>query len=116
MEKTNEDNVVSNMRCDIYEKNNVFTIEMELPGYKKNDINVDCDNGYLTITAKRDNTVDQKLNKVIRQERVYGKYERQFHVGEVDSNKIIATFENGLLKLSIPKLDVKKGTKSIKIK
>lgn len=107
------------MKCDIYEKDGVFYLEMDIPGYDKNDVDIQIDdNDYLTITAEKTSINDDVDNKnYIRKERVYGKYQRSFYIGEIDKNSIEASFENGILKISMPKKEDEKLTsKKIEIK
>ena len=107
------------MKCDIYERDGVFYLEMDIPGFDKNDVDIQIDdNDYLTITAEKASVNDDMDNKnYIRKERVYGKYQRSFYVGEIDKNAIEASFENGILKISMPKKEEEKLTsKKIEIK
>ena len=115
-----KDNNFGKMKCDIYEKNGVYYLEMDIPGFDKKDVNIEIDeNDYLTITAEKnseDNEEDDKKN-YIRQERSYGKYQRSFYLGDVDKDKIDASFENGILKVSMPKKEeVKSSKQTIEIK
>ena len=101
------------MKCDIYEKEVNYHIEMDIPGFKKNEISVETKDGYLTIKAEKhseENEQDEKKN-YIRRERVYGKYERSFYLGDLDEDNIHASFEDGMLKIEVPKkeeVDTKK--------
>lgn len=94
-----------NMKCDIYEKEGCYHIEMDIPGFSKEDISVETKDGYLTITAiKNDEVNEEDANKnYIRRERSYGKYERSFYLGDLDQDKIDAEFSNGVLKITVPK-------------
>ena len=98
------------MRCDIYEKDGRVHIEMDVPGYDKNDINVDVEDGILTIEAKTSNEIVDEGKNYYRKERVSGSFKRQFNVGDVDDNEIKAKFNNGVLEVSFPK-EVKRETK-----
>ena len=104
------ENDFGKMKCDIYEKDGVFYLEMDIPGFDKNDVNIEIDdNDYLTITAEKSSSVNETENKnYIRKERTYGKYQRSFYVGNVDKNAIEATFLNGILKISMPKKEEEK--------
>ena len=116
---TVKDNDFGKMKCDIYEKDGVFYLEMDIPGFDKNDVDIQIDdNDYLTITAEKTSVNDDIDNKnYIRKERVYGKYQRSFYIGEIDKNAIEASFENGILKISMPKKEEEKLTsKKIEIK
>lgn len=106
-----------NMKCDIYEENNNYHIEVDIPGFDKKDISVEVKDGYLTISAVKNNEVEDKDSKrnYIRRERVYGKYERSFYVGDLDEDKINAEFNNGMLKIIVPKKEKQENKKIIEI-
>ena len=104
------------MKCDIYEEDNTYFIEMDIPGFQKGDIQVECNNGNLVITAEKTQKEDNTSKKYIRRERVYGKYTRSFYLGDVDEENISAEFMDGILKLSIPKQAEKDSRKFIEIK
>ena len=91
------------MKCDIYEKDDKCNIEVDVPGFDKKDINVECKNGYLTITAKKEEKEEDSDKNYIRKERSYGEYSRSFYVGDVDANLINAKFNNGTLCITVPK-------------
>lgn len=94
-----------NMKCDIYEKNGVYHIEMDVAGFAKEDISIEVKNGCLTIKAEKNSeTNEEDSNKnYLRRERVYGKYERSFDLGDLDQDKINAQFNNGVLEITVPK-------------
>lgn len=108
----------SNMKCDIYEKDGDYHIEMDIPGFNKEDISVEVKNGYLTISAEKSNETNEedKHKKYICQERTYGKYQRSFYVGDIEPNEVNAEFKNGMLKLVIPKKEKTDNKKYIEIK
>lgn len=107
----------SKMKCDIYEENNKYFIEMDIPGFTKEDIKIECNNGNLVISAeKTKNEEENTSKKYIRRERVYGKYTRSFYLGDVDEDHIEAAFVDGMLKLTIPKLEERETKKFIEIK
>ena len=106
----------SDMRCDIYEKDGIYHIEADIPGLDKENISIEHNNGYITIKAvKEDSNVSEDKN-IIRKERFYGNMERKFYVGDVDDENIKASFNNGVLKISVPKIDKDKNKKIIEIK
>lgn len=105
----------NNMKCDIYEKDGDYHIEIDIPGFDKKDIKVECDNGYLTVTAKKDEEVEDKSKNYIRRERSYGKYQRSFYIGDMDSNEIRAKFKHGMLKIIVPKVETKETKRHIEI-
>lgn len=95
----------TSMKCDIYEKDGNYHVEMDVPGFDKKDINVECDKGYLTITASKEQKEEEedKEKKYLRRERDYGKYQRQFYLGNIDEESIKAEFKDGTLKITVPK-------------
>ncbi len=99
------------MKTDVRETDNGYELDVDLPGFKKEDVKVKLDNGYLTIYAAKglDKDEKDKEGKYIRQERYAGNCSRSFYVGEnVTQDQIHGKFEDGILKLSIPKADLKK--------
>lgn len=105
----------NNMKCDIYEKDGDYHIEIDIAGFDKKDIKVECDNGYLTVTAKKDEEAEDKTKNYIRRERSYGKYQRSFYIGDMDSNEIRAKFKHGMLKIIVPKVETKETKRHIEI-
>lgn len=94
------------MKTDVREKENSYELDMDLPGFKKEEITVDLKNGYLTIGASKGLDKDQKDadGKYIRRERYSGVCSRSFYVGTaVRPEDISAKYEDGILKLSVPK-------------
>ena len=103
------------MKCDVYEKDGNYHIEADVPGIDKKDISIECDDGYLTITATKEAKIDEENKNYSKKERFYGKSQRRFYVGNVDSETIKANFDNGVLNITIPKQEEKKNTKLISI-
>ena len=108
------------MKTDIKEKKDKYIVEMDLPGYNKENIDIELNNGYLTVTAKvnKENKEGEE-ERFVRQERFYGECSRSFYVGnDVEKEDIEAEFKNGILKIDIPKKEEKKieTTKRIEIK
>ncbi|HJB46984.1 MAG TPA: Hsp20/alpha crystallin family protein [Candidatus Mediterraneibacter surreyensis] len=96
------------MKTDIREHDGGYELDVDLPGFKKDEINVELENGYLTISAAKglDKDEQDKKGKYIRRERYAGAMQRSFYVGdEVTQEDIKARFEDGILRLSIPKKD-----------
>lgn len=94
------------MRTDIRETENTFELDVELPGYKKEDVKAQLKDGYLTVNVSREenNETKNEEGKYIRRERYSGSMSRSFYVGEdVEESDINAKFEDGVLKLSFPK-------------
>ncbi len=102
------------MKCDIYEKDGLFNIEMDIPGFKKEDIKIELNDGYLTISAEKQNSEENEEDKnYIRRERHYEKAMRQFYVGDIDESAVKAEFKDGMLKVSLPKEEKEKETKKM---
>lgn len=92
------------MSCDVYEKDNKFFIEADIPGFDKEDIKVEINKGTLSITAEKKFEEKSDDKKYLCRERTYyGKYQRSFYLGDVEEESIEATFNNGILNISIPK-------------
>ncbi len=93
------------MKTDIREKDDNYEVSIDLPGFKKEDISVELDNGYITINASKNLDRDEnKKGKLIRQERYAGSMSRSFYVGEnVEKEDIAANYRHGVLNLTIPK-------------
>lgn len=106
------------MKCDVYEKDGAYHIEADIPGFKKDEISVDCEDGYVTISAEKNTENEEKdeNKKYIKRERFYGKTVRKFYVGDVDSEKINAEYKDGMLELVVPKEEKLPNKKSIEIK
>ena len=99
------------MKTDVRENKDSYDVFVDLPGFKKEDIKLDLENGYLTISAQRSEELDQKNeeSRYIRQERAVGSCARSFYVGkELEPTDIAAKFENGILSLHLPKAEAKK--------
>ncbi len=98
------------MKTDVQENETDYELEIDLPGFKKDQINVKLEDGYMTISAAKGHDVDKKdkHGKIIRQERYSGAMQRSFYVGEsVKVEDVKAKFEDGVLKLTIPKKELK---------
>ncbi len=111
-----DDSDIKMMRSDIYEKDNKYIIEMDLPGFKKEDIKLECKKGNLIVTAEKKQENEDKNKKYIRRERSYGKCSRSFYLGDIDESNIEAEFHHGTLKVTVPKVDEEKNKKYIDIK
>ena len=99
------------MKTDIQEHDDGYTLEMDLPGFKKEEIQIELNNGYMTISAAKgldEDEKDKKSGKYIRRERYTGSCQRSFYVGEeVTEEDIKAEFKHGILKLFVPKKEAK---------
>lgn len=99
------------MKTDVRETETGYEVDMDLPGFKKDEIKLDLENGYLTVSAAKGLDKDEKdqKGKLIRQERYAGSMQRSFFVGEeITTEDIKAKYENGVLKLNVPKKEAKK--------
>ena len=97
------------MKTDVRETDNSYELDIDLPGFKKDEIKVELDNGYLSISAAKglDKDEEKKDSKYIRRERYAGAMNRTFYVGDnLTQQDIQAKFEDGILKISVPKKDV----------
>lgn len=100
------------LNTDIIEHNNDYELIMDVPGVKKENINIDLKDGYLTVYVEYNN---EKDTKYVRREREYKKYSRSFYIGNVDENNIKARLDNGELHLTVPKEEIKEKKKIISI-
>ena len=100
-------------RLDVTERNGEFVVTAELPGVKRDDIEISIENGMLTISAEtRSETEEKEGERVLRQERRYGKYLRSLRLGkEIDDRKVKATYRDGVLELVLPKAEAVKPKK-----
>ena len=104
------------MKTDIKEKGDNYIIEMDLPGYEKENINLELKDGYLTISAKveKNNSSDEN-ERYVHKERFYGECSRSFYVGDdVKEEDIKAEFKNGILNIEVPKKAIETKAKEVK--
>ena len=103
------------MKTDIYEKDNKYILEIDLPGIKKENIKINYENGYLTISAEK-NVLSSSPNTYVRRERFYGEIKRSFYIGIKKETELKAKYSEGILTISFPKADIpKKEMKNITI-
>ena len=94
------------MKTDVRELDGSYELDVDLPGFKKDEVTVDLQDGYLTISAEKalDKDESDQKGKFLRQERYSGSMSRSFYVGDdVESTDICAKYEDGILKISVPK-------------
>ena len=98
------------MKTDVKETDEGYELDVDLPGFKKDEIHLVLENGYLTISTEKSlENKEEKKGKVLRQERYAGTMSRSFFVGEnVTEEDIKAKYENGVLSLSVPKKEARK--------
>mgnify|MGYP000231489604 CR=1 FL=1 len=96
------------MKTDVKEHDDCYQVEMDLPGFQKEDISVDLKNGYLTVNATKnmDKGENDQNGRYIRQERYAGSCSRTFYVGDLKPEEIKCKYDSGVLQLTIPKKDV----------
>ena len=104
-------------RTDILDKGDRFVLKADMPGFQKEDINIDIEGGRLTLTAKHKEDVDEEKKNYIRKERRYGALSRSFDLQGIDAAKISASYHDGVLELELPKLvEAKPETRKIEVK
>ena len=104
-------NAAREMKTDVHEHDDHYEVDIDLPGFKKDEVKLELENGCLTVTAAKGLDKDEttKKGKLIRQERYAGALQRSFYVGDVLTEQdITARFENGVLSLNVPKRDARK--------
>ena len=103
------------MKMDIYEKDNKYVVEVDVPGYKKEDIKISCDNGYLTISAEKKKEEKEDKKYIHRERTSIGRETRQVYVGDIDEESIKAEFKDGILVVTLNKEEKKPEKKYIEI-
>ena len=105
------------MKTDIRENEHEYELAVELPGFDKEEIQLDVNDGYLTISAQKglDKDEEDKKGRILRQERYAGSCSRSFYVGDVKPEDIKAKYESGVLTVLVPKEDIKKSPVSTAI-
>ena len=104
-------NAAREMKTDVHEHEDHYELDIDLPGFKKEDVTLTLENGYLTVTAAKglDKDEENKKGKLIRHERYAGVMQRSFFVGDALSEEdITAKLEHGVLQLNVPKKEAKK--------
>ena len=98
---------LNQFRTDVTDEGDYYLLETDLPGFEKKDITLDIHDDMLTIRAERKSKVEEKdqKDKVIRMERSYGSYQRSFDISGVDADQIKAKYTDGVLCLTLPKLE-----------
>lgn len=97
------------MKTDIKENENNYIIDIEMPGYDKDNIKIEVEDGYLNVFASINEDKDNSEGEYLRKERYYGECSRSFYVGDnIEVEDVKANFKNGILKLTVPKKEEKK--------
>ena len=96
---------LAEFKTDVTDEGDHYLLEADLPGFDKKDITLDINGDILTVRAERHSKVEEKdkKDKVIRMERSYGSYSRQYDISGVKADEIKAKYDNGVLKLTLPK-------------
>lgn len=96
---------MNSCRTDIKDVGDKYVMESELPGFEKEDIKLDINGSYLTISAEHKDSKEEKDDegKYIRRERTFGSYKRSFDISDVDTDNISAEYKNGILEIGLPK-------------
>ncbi len=105
------------MECDIYEEDGNYVVEASVAGFDKEDIKVEAEDGSIIISAtKKEDEEDKTNKKYIRRERHFkSECQRAFYLGDIDEDNIKASFNNGVLKVSVPKKKIESNKKLIDI-
>ena len=104
------------MKTDVKEVGDNYLLDIAVPGYDKENIKLELERGYLTVTAAQDNNREESNEKYIRRERYYGKCSRTFYVGDnVTDEDIKANYKNGILTITVPKVSKIDNKKVIEI-
>lgn len=97
------------MKTDIKENESSYIIDIEMPGYDKNNIKIEVEDGYLNVLASINEDKDNSEGEYLRKERYYGECSRSFYVGDnIEVEDVKANYKNGILKLTVPKKEIKK--------
>lgn len=113
----NLDNRFGGFKVDVSDQGEKYLIEADLPGMDKENLKIDYENHYLTISAQRSESKEVQENSYIRKERQSGEYRRSFYIDNIQPDGIEATFRNGVLKIEMKKMpQISSGGKTIEIK
>jgi HSP20 family protein len=99
-------NQFDNFNTDVIDKGDSYLLQAELPGFQKEDIKIDLDKETLTISASHNEEKKEKRDNYVRQERRYSSYCRSFHIPGINKENISASYQNGVLEISLPKENV----------
>ena len=91
------------VRTDIIENENSFVLKAELPGFNKDDINIEIKNGILSISAEHSSENEKSENNYVRRERHFGSFTRSFDISNIKEDEITAEYKNGVLEIGMPK-------------
>lgn len=105
----------NSFKVDLRETDKEYVVEADLPGFKKDEIKLDFDDGRLTISAMRANEADEEKGKYIHRERSYSSMQRGIYLKNVTGENITAKFENGILAINVPKAQIVEKNTQIEI-
>ena len=104
------------IECDIYEEDGNYVVEASVAGFNKEDIKVEAEDGSIIITASKEENEEDSNKKYLRRERHFkSKTQRAFYLGDIDEENIKANFNNGVLKVTVPKKAIESNKKLIDI-
>lgn len=105
MDRFFSSNALNAFRTDVKDAGNAYEVEMDLPGFKKEDIHLDVENGFLKVSAERHSDAEKKDENggLLHSERWFGSYSRSFDLSGVDESGVTASYDGGVLKLVLPK-------------
>lgn len=103
------------MRTDLKEEADRYLLDIEMPGFHKEDIKVSLEDGYLTVEAVHNKNNEENNNDYVCKERYFGEMKRSYYLGNVDENQINANLTNGILTISVKKLEKLENKKYISI-
>ncbi|MCY1714122.1 Hsp20/alpha crystallin family protein [Caproiciproducens galactitolivorans] len=95
----------STFRTDVIDEGDKYVLKAELPGFQKEDIKIDIEGSYLTISAQHSDDTEEKKDNFVRRERRYGSFARSFDISDIKSNEITADYTSGILSLNLPKVE-----------
>lgn len=96
--------IAKTMRTDVIEENDKYVLNIDIPGFNKEDIKVTFEEGYLKVEAIKEENEEKNETNFIRRERHYGSCSRTFYLGDVNEEQIKANYTNGILNITVPKL------------
>ncbi|MEN8904843.1 MAG: Hsp20/alpha crystallin family protein [Clostridiales bacterium] len=102
-------NTIYSIKADIKDLGDKFIVEAEMPGINKEDIGLNIKDDTLVLSYKMKQKEEDKKDNFVRRERRYGEYKRSFYIQDIDREKVDAKYENGILKVELPKLEEKKN-------
>lgn len=104
-------------KVDIKDMGDRYELDMEVPGFSKEDVTVEYRDGYLEVegTHEENKAINEKKGHYIRKERSYGSFKRSFYVGDIDENSISGSFKDGMLMIQVPKVKEEKKDKAKRI-